>query len=226
MDNFGVMKVSVIGHSFVRRLDHYVKCLHEYQNDPAFLNLELPYDQYNVGLYGIGGLKCVKKVRGTAAQGKFKPDPRLHSFDQEIRNSDIVVVELGSNCLCDPELGVFLFVSKLLDFASFLKSELNVKLVALSQLLPRAEDAQPFPGYNNKIVIVNEYIDYQLRVGGYTDIYFWRHRAGLWNYAPGVMHADGVHFTYEQGYIKYYRSIRDAIVRMRNKLVPPVENNV
>ena len=72
------------------------------------------------------------------------------------------MVELGSNCLCDPELGVFLFVSKLLEYAIILKTELNIKIVAISQLLHCADDAQPFPGYNNKIIIANEYIDNQL----------------------------------------------------------------
>ena len=72
------------------------------------------------------------------------------------------MVELGSNCLFDPELGVFLFVSKLLEYAIILKTELNIKIVAISQLLHCADDAKPFPGYNNKIIIAYEYIDNQL----------------------------------------------------------------
>ena len=206
-----VVKVSVFGHSFVRRLHCFVR----HQRDEVFMNMELSPDEFEVGLYGIGGLKL---TRYDFAQERYKPDDRLHSFDNDIANSDIVIVELGSNCLCDPHLGVFTFVSKLMEYATFLQTQLNVRIVAFSQILPRAESAQPFEGYNNKVVIVNEYIDYQLRVGGYTDIFLWRHRAGLWNYAPGVMHADGVHLTYEEGYCKYYRSIRDAILRMRNKL--------
>lgn len=145
MDHFGdeIMKVSVIRHSFVRRLQCFVK----FQMDFAYLNLQLPVDQVNVGLYGIGGLKLIKKDNG--AQGGFKPDDRIHSFDEEIRNSDIVVVELGSNCLCDPRLGVIMFVSNLLDYAKFLQRDLNVKIVAISQLLRQTEDAEPYPGYNN-----------------------------------------------------------------------------
>ena len=148
----------------------------------------------------------------------------MTSFDNGITNSDIVIVELSSNCLCDPHLGVFTFVSKLLEYATFLQTQLNVRIVAFSQILHRAESAQPFDGYNNKAVIVNEYIDYQLRVGGYSDIFLWIHMAGLWNYAPWIMHANGIHFTYDAGYYKHYRSIRDAILRMWSKLDSPTND--
>ena len=152
-----VVKVSVLGHSFVRRLHCFVR-----HQRLVFMNME-----FEVGLYGIGSLKL---TRYDFAQERYKPDDRLHSFDNDIANSDIVIVELGSNCLCDPHLGVFTFVSKLMEYATSLQTQLRI--VAFSQILPRAESAQPFEGYNNKVVIVNDYIDYQLRVGGYTDIFF------------------------------------------------------
>ena len=200
MDSCGdhVLKISIFGHSFVKRLTYFVK------SDPAYLNMGLPSDQFHVGLYGIGGLKL--------------NDTRLNQFDQKMSQSDVLIVELGSNCLCDPTLGVFTFVSKLLTYVTDLQTKLNVKVVAISQILPRAEAAQPFPGYNNKVIIVNEYIDYQLRVGSYPEIYLWRHRAGLWKSASNCMHKDGVHLSFEEGYTKYYHSIRDAILRMKNKL--------
>ena len=67
-----------------------------------------------------------------------------------------MIVELSSNCLCDPHLGVFTFVSKLLEYATFLQTQLNVRIVAFSQILHRAESAQPFDGYNNKKVQVGK----------------------------------------------------------------------
>ena len=77
----------------MRVLDYYVMHLHKFQGDPDFLNLQLPVHHFIVCLYGIGGLKCVINRHGTGSQGRFKPDPRLHTFDQEIRKSNIVVVE-------------------------------------------------------------------------------------------------------------------------------------
>ena len=93
-----------------------------------------------------------------------------------------------------------------------------MKVVTISQILPRPDAAQPFPSYNNEVIIVNEYTDYQLRVGSYHEIYLLRHRTGLWKSASNCMHKDGVHLSFEEGYTKYYHSIRDAILRMKNKL--------
>ena len=96
--------------------------------------------------------------------------------------------------------------------------QLDVQVMAISQILSRAEAAHPFPGYNNKVIIVNEYIDYQWRVGSYSEIYVWRHRAGLWKSASNCIHEDGVHLNYREGYAKYFYSIRNANLRMKNKL--------
>ena len=43
-----MMKVPVIGYSFVHRLDYYIKHLHKFQSDIEFLKFELPVHHFNV----------------------------------------------------------------------------------------------------------------------------------------------------------------------------------
>lgn len=138
MATCGAIKVSVFGHSFVKRLNYFIN------DNPAYSNLGFPRSEFSVGVYGIGGLNLFT-------------DNRLHRYDEKIRNSDILILDLGSNCLCDPTIGVFTFVNRLLNYIETLQTDFGVKVVALTQILHR--EKEPYHGYNNKVVIVNEYID-------------------------------------------------------------------
>ena len=69
------LKVSVFGHSFVRRLS---KCM---ALDLSRGNLGLDTNVFTVEVLGYGGLK--------------PKDSRLHCFDSRLAKSDILFLELG-----------------------------------------------------------------------------------------------------------------------------------
>lgn len=123
------LRVSVFGHSFVRRLSEYTML------ESSRRNLGLDTN-FSVEVHGFGGLKL--------------QDNRLHRVDPRLAKSDILFLELGSNDLCEPMLERF--VRDLLSYASNLIVGLNIELIAISQIMIKL--TEPFSGYNEKVHIV------------------------------------------------------------------------
>ena len=46
-------------------------------------------------------------------------------------------------------------------------------------------------------------------------IYFWKHVTGQWRVDPDIFMADGVHLSWHEGYPRYFRSVRDCLLRMK-----------
>lgn len=191
------LKVSIFGHSFVRRLSQYV------QSDVDCSNLGLDPTKFNVHIYGIGGLSLMHS--------------QLHSFDQMMKDSDILFVDVGSNDLCRLDVDVHTFVSTYVSYLSSMKENLNIKTVLVCQLFHRK--VQPYNGYNEKVDLINTLLAEKLQLGGASKLFFWKHQCGLWHYSQSnIFSPDGIHLSWNIGYPKYVKSVRDGVLRMKNRL--------
>lgn len=151
----------------------------------------------DIFIYGFGGLRLKNDL--------FR---RLHKLDRKLVKSDVVVLDLGSNDLCDEYYSPALFVRDYLSYANFLQTGLGVQKVVICQLLPRL--VTPYEEYNDHIILANRMLEQQVIN---MDITFWKHRCGLWNPTVNVYDVDGIHLSMDNGYPKYFRSIRDCIAR-------------
>lgn len=186
-------EVYIFGHSFIRRLNLFIAYV------PALQNLGLDHTVFNIDCYGISGLKLTQRVR-------------LHSKEECMVGKDLVVLDIGSNDLCDSICHPEQFALDLVSFSTYLVEGLSVKTVAISQILWRS--IEPFPGYNDKVVQTNIAIQDVLRTSDYP-IIFWKHR-GMWNPPQDIFINDGVHLSNVIGYPKYVRSLRDCIIGIKN----------
>ena len=124
---------------------------------PAHSNLGLDPCQFSVILYGLGGLSLQHR--------------NLTTFDMahkhEIRNSDIVYIDLGSNDaynLLAPLQSeekrkkhnetVKELADQLITFI-LKKVSLNIKLIVVGQILHRFKE--PYKGYNKNLDKLNEF---------------------------------------------------------------------
>ena len=183
-----VKYVLLFGHSFIKRLGQFM------ENDNVCFNIPC----VNVYLKGYGGLKLKDDSHG-----------RLHKNDARFSRSDIVVLDIGSNDLCDPFYDPATFVRDYISYAQYLHFGLDVQCVVLCQLLPRK--TVPDQGYNDRVVHVNLLLEQEL--SRLSQVHFWKHRAGLWNASEDIYTPDGVHLSVSSGIPRYLRSLRDCVLR-------------
>lgn len=186
-------KVIIFGHSFVKRLKFFIQSQDEYDN------LGLSPLSYNVACLGAGGLKLSDRRR-------------MHAKDRSLQNSDLVILELGSNDLCDPNYHPEDFARHLIAHAKYLTTGLGVRTVVICQIIKRR--TEPYVGYNDRVVAANQSL-VSLIDTCLDPIVFWRHR-GVWNSSSDIYAADGIHLSNDVGYKKYLRSMRDCVIRVSN----------
>ena len=123
----------VLGHSFVRRVLEFID--HRQANDSYRRDLNLS-EVCKVEIFGIGGCTVDKMIR----------------FDLEIIKSNapnVVVLELGSNDICDSHCDADTVVLSIVAFTELLIKSLSVRFVVVCQILPRMHT--PFDGYNARV---------------------------------------------------------------------------
>ena len=189
------VNVIVFGHSFVRRLNDLLL------SEVELYNMGLNTTQFSVKCIGMGGLRLSHRRR-------------LHSADRILTGQDFVIVDIGSNDLCDSNTIPEQFALDIVSYCCFLVTGLDVKRVAISQILPRL--IEPFPGYNENVIRANVTIQDILNTCDYP-VVMWKHR-GMWNSQKAIHCADGVHLSLDVGYPKYIRSLRDCIIRQHKHI--------
>ncbi|KAL4225266.1 hypothetical protein ACF0H5_015954 [Mactra antiquata] len=117
---------------------------------------------FQVNIRGLGGLSLHQR--------------RLHSYDVQLKNNDIVLLDIGSNDLCNPDCSPEQFALDLMKYASYLIIGLNVKKVVLLQTLHRSK--VPFNGYNEHVVRANTAIQNLVDTSS-LGIFYWRHRVNI-----------------------------------------------
>lgn len=180
----------VLGHSFVRRVVEFIDL--QQANDSYRRDLNLS-EACDVEIFGVGGRTVDKVIR----------------MDLEVikRNApNIVVLELGSNDICDSHCDADTVALSIVALTELLIKSFSVPFVVVCQILPRMHT--PFEGYNERVQKVNTLLREALQ--NINSAKFWRHR-GLVNPAKNVYARDGIHLN-DLGNEALYRSYRGAIL--------------
>jgi len=183
-------KVLILGHSFVRRFQFF---LYEGLDSRTFPGLDL--SSVEIHFLGIGGRTVAK----------------ILAFDLDhVRalQPDIVVLEIGSNDLCEAGHRPETVGSSIESLVCKLHEECNVAFIVLYQVIHRATLPSHCPRYNSSVDTLNKYLDVVLEPLSFAE--FWRHK-GLREPKITVLRRDGIHLN-DQGNYVLYRSYRGAIL--------------
>ena len=186
--------VLIIGDSFIRRLESW-----EHTSYGHYHNLGLMFEVAHIHWFGLGGLTARRLRRD------------FMSAITEIR-PDVVVLQLGSNDLCE-QISSADWAAADLQFLVQNIHASGAMQVILCQTLNRNRAGMPDhiadpDDYNRMVASMNANNRNALANTSYAR--FWHHR-GLWNNARMVISRDGVHLN-RYGNCLYFRNIRGAVL--------------
>jgi hypothetical protein len=199
-DTCAPIQVALIGHSFIARLDNYMR------SHSNLRNMNLQSDKFSVIVRARGGLRTCHLARSSS----------MLAFDTI---PDLCFLQLGENDIRN--LAVEHVIRNILSIASFLRDGIGIRSVVIGQLLRRQPWASS-PDFNDKVIQIN--IQLQQRIVSHTGIHFWRHR-GFWSNLS-FLGADGVHLRCPREMCrsspmhKFWRNIRSAIIHHGARLRP------
>jgi lysophospholipase L1-like esterase len=199
MANPNAVRVAVVGHSYVRRLEEFTR------KDKNTVNLGFPVECIMVRFFGLGG--------GSLESGRRK---NLHQLVDSVRHFQptIIFQHAGENDVT--RISPSQILSCLFSFCDDLSSIPSVTAIVVSQLLL-------FPVlkcHKECVEAVNAAFS---SIGSdcmNVDLaYSWKHRIGACgeNAAEDVFDDDGVHLT-ELGLMRYMKSVRAAVSRTVKKV--------
>ena len=198
-------RVFLFGHSFIRRLNEYMKRQEQGGRQPPRRNSNLSPSQFRVGCLGVGG--------GTISAKHGYP-LRKRLFHISVAWPDIVYLDIGSNDLCSQAVSPAKLAGDLMKIARYLTIGCEVKMVVIGALLPRICIPHDVPDYNKRVADTNELIK---SLASSEDRVSFCYHARFDNPGPGIYHPDGVHLSYQEGYKRYARSVRGAALRARKQ---------
>lgn len=193
------VKVKIMGHSFVSRLQHFIRLSHAYN-----ANLNLDNSLCNISYSALPG-GTIKKFRDSQM-------PILMNS-----HVDVVVIQIGSNDLCKLSLDPRSLSANIINLVRDLHVQSGVTNVVVMQILHRHIPRNPAKSrgldvvnYNQRVDVLNGLLSESLRDISYA--LFWKHK-GLINFAnlEAAMTDDGVHLNQTVGYKKYLHNIRSAV---------------
>lgn len=191
------LQVSLIGHSFIRRLRDFMAC------NPESANLGLYCDQYEVSCRARGGLTISQLCS-------------CRQFTHFSRCPDIVFIQIGGNDLVCDTPNIPKLTQDIISYASYLKDGCGVKRVIIGQIL-RRDPPRSTRTFNEDAVRLN--LNLAATCAELSHISFWKHR-GFWA-TMDFLAADGVHIRPDlNGYYlrKYRQSIKSAILHVAKSL--------
>jgi hypothetical protein len=194
------LQVSLIGHSFIRRLRDFMAD----NSDSANQNLGLYRDQYEVS--------CVARGRGGLTVNKLCS----RQFTQFSRCPDIVFLQIGGNDLVCDSPNIPKLDRDIISYASYLKDGCGVRHVIIGQVLRRDPRRSTWT-FNEDVVRLN--LSLASACAELAHIFFWKHR-GFWA-TMDFLGADGVHIRSDLDghYLRKYRqSIKSAILHVSNSM--------
>ena len=119
---------------------------------------------------------------------------------------DTVILELGSNDLCDKTSDAETTGLATEAFVALLYHQSSVRYIMVCEVIPRSN--QPFPHYNDKVDSVNRYLVKALANASFAGVC--RHR-GLYHPSFNIYLPDGIHLN-DYGNKALYCSYRRAIL--------------
>ena len=183
--------VLILGDSFIRRLQ-----VHEHRLFGHYHNMGLLYDVANVEWMGIGGLTL----------------PRLRRFYMDAvaeKNPDVIVLQIGTNDLCDRNNPAWLVAADLRHMVQLLQQN-GVSHVIVCQTINRLSQGVPADIQDFPTRVYNLNTTTSSYMAGLSFATYWHHR-GLWSNDRPTITRDGIHLN-GYGNQLFYRSIRGAIL--------------
>lgn len=184
--------VLVLGHSYISRLNKFIDC------DPLRANLALEKSAV---------LSFMIDVGHDQPGNVFSASSQLDLVWE--LSPDAVVLDLGSNDLCDGTATSESTVLAIVDLALRIGRIPGVRHVLVCSIIPRLYVPQWKPNFNSNVHDTNRMLAKFLE--GLPNVHFWRHRSFALNHNKLFSH-DGFHFN-EAGMLRYYRSIRGAVMK-------------
>ncbi|XP_062593187.1 uncharacterized protein LOC134254668 [Saccostrea cucullata] len=184
------IRVVIIGHSFIRRLQDFIA--RNTEND----NLRLYSHLFDVQFLSEGGLTVDRMARG----------PKFTTFDPP---PQIVFLQIGGNDLDNTHLAAETLVRKIQSYVNYLVLGCGVRHVVIGQILRRNRRGD----YNSRVVEANCCLK---NWASSLDNITFHHHHGFWK-DLSFLSADGVHIrcsrTDSSQMRKYLQSVKRAVLR-------------
>ena len=192
MDTRRPPRILVLGHSFVWRLTQFVA-----ETDLACIssNFHLA-NTPTVQFYGIGGRTVTK----------------LHQFDLPLiaqAKPTILILEIGSNDLCDPLLTVPNLTANIFQLVQLFHFDYHVPHVIVSQVLPRKTPPVMTPPYNERVQQLNASLHHLLQTTPFATLWF---HPSISHSKSSVFLRDGIHLNFRGNHLLYH-SYQKALMR-------------
>ena len=184
--------VLVLGHSYINRLSNFIA------RDPARENLALEKSAVLTFMFDVGH-NNPGKVFSASSQLDIVWD----------LSPDAVVLDLGSNDLCDSGASPDSIALAIVDLSLRIARIPGVRHVLVCGIIPRLFVPKWKPDFNAQVHDTNRILAKFLEC--LPNVHFWRHRSFALNHSKLFAH-DGFHFN-DAGLLRYYRSIRGAVMK-------------
>ena len=184
--------VLVLGHSYISRLNQYIA------RDPRRDNLALKKSSALTFMVDVG-----HDQPGSVFSASSQLDLVWNL------SPDAVVLDLGSNDLCDWGATTESTVLSIVDLALRISRIPGVRHVLVCSIIPRLFVPNWKPNFNTNVQDTNRLLAKFLE--GMSNVHFWRHRSFSLNHGK-LFSQDGFHFN-DAGMLRYYRSIRGAVMK-------------
>lgn len=185
-------RIMVLGHSFVWRLEKFV----------AESSLACVNDKFQLSM------SPTTHFCGTGGRTMTK----LRRFDLPVVaqfNPTVLILELGSNDLCNPYCDINYLASDIFDLVQAFHFQYNIKHIIVSAVMPRRTPPILFPPYNTRVSILNGILYHSLKNTPFAT--FWFHPSIFRSKTP-VFLPDGVHLNSTGNHLLYH-SYQKALLR-------------
>lgn len=190
-------RILVLGHSFVWRMNKFI-------TETTFPCVDRHFhltDAVPISFHGIGG-RTVDSLRASD----------LHAVSAF--NPTVIILEIGSNDLCDPNSAAPEIAANILRLIQILHFQYRVPYIIFSQVLRRRRPPHMTPAYNNRVPHLNNAVRHLLRQVPFASIWF---HTDLLRAKVNVFLQDGVHFNQIGNHLLYH-SYQKAILRHLHRL--------
>ena len=185
--------VLVLGHSYISRLNHFIS------RDPTRDNLALEKSSVLSFMFDVGNDNQPGNVFSASSQLDLVWE----------LSPDAVVLDLGSNDLCNSGSTPEATTTAIVDLALRISRVPGVRHVLACEIIPRLFVPKWKPNYNAHVHETNRLLAKCLE--SLPNVHFWRHRS--FSTIPRKFFSqDGKHLN-ETGMLRYYRTIRGAVMK-------------
>ena len=190
MEDQQITKVVLLGHSFIKRLDRFMR------ENAEDANLRLHTDKFEVIIRARGGLRVPLLACALSRELDFEA------------SNGLVFLQIGGNDIKN-NCNISSIISAITSVAEYLIHTKDVRRVIIGQLFRRRPTVVG-PMYNSHVININKGIEVWRKQSD-CPISFWKHR-GFWDPDMNYLANDGVHLNKNKYMRKYLQSIKSAVL--------------